>query len=63
MRLPLDIGSRVDCQWRDGAFHTVRIIERRNLGPPGDPRAWDYYVHYIGCEWACDYLVHCIGCQ
>eukprot|EP00198_Chlamydomonas_reinhardtii_P006421 XP_001695757.1 MYST family histone acetyltransferase [Chlamydomonas reinhardtii] len=48
VRLPLDIGTRVDCKWRDGAFHTVRVIERRNLGTPNDPRAWDYYVHYIG---------------
>jgi hypothetical protein len=50
VRLPLDIGTRVDCKWRDGAFHTVRVIERRNLGNSSDPRAWDYYVHYIGCE-------------
>ncbi|GIL77107.1 hypothetical protein Vretimale_3121 [Volvox reticuliferus] len=48
VRLPLDIGTRVDCKWRDGAYHTVRVIERRNLDDPGDPRAWDYYVHYIG---------------
>ncbi|GFR41961.1 hypothetical protein Agub_g2758 [Astrephomene gubernaculifera] len=49
VRLPLDIGARVDCKWRDGAYHTVRIIERRNLGgDPADPRAWDYYVHYVG---------------
>ncbi|KXZ44682.1 hypothetical protein GPECTOR_63g11 [Gonium pectorale] len=48
VRLPLDIGTRVACKWRDGLFHTVRIIERRNLGDQADPRAWDYYVHYMG---------------
>ncbi|GLI59568.1 hypothetical protein VaNZ11_001474 [Volvox africanus] len=48
VRLPLDIGTRVDCKWREGGYHTVRVIERRNLDDPGDPRAWDYYVHYIG---------------
>ena len=27
--LPLEVGTLVDCRWRDGAYYTARVIERR----------------------------------
>jgi histone acetyltransferase MYST1 len=27
--LPLDVGTLVDCKWRDGEYYTARVIERR----------------------------------
>ena len=49
IRLHMDIGTRVQCRWRDGSLYPVRVIERR---PAGDtkgvpiPEEYEYYVHY-----------------
>ncbi|KAL0326263.1 UNVERIFIED_CONTAM: Histone acetyltransferase of the MYST family 1 [Sesamum radiatum] len=43
--LPLEVGTRVNCRWRDGKFHPVKVIERRKL-PAGGPNDYEYYVHY-----------------
>ncbi|KAH9295035.1 hypothetical protein KI387_038623 [Taxus chinensis] len=43
--LPLEVGTRVLCKWRDDKFHPVKIIERRKL-PNGAPNDYEYYVHY-----------------
>ncbi|KAL8482028.1 hypothetical protein ACS0TY_028256 [Phlomoides rotata] len=43
--LPLEVGTRVNCRWRDGKYHPVKVIERRKL-PPGGPKDYEYYVHY-----------------
>ena len=47
------MGSRVACKWQanDSQYHMVRIIERRPVAGSTDPTDYDYYVHYIGCEW------------
>ncbi|KAG8497072.1 hypothetical protein CXB51_008346 [Gossypium anomalum] len=29
--LPLEVGTRVMCRWRDGKYHPVKVIERRKL--------------------------------
>lgn len=47
--LPLEVGTRVNCRWRDGKYHPVKVIERRKL-PPGGPKDYEYYVHYTECE-------------
>eukprot|EP00877_Chromochloris_zofingiensis_P000174 jgi/Chrzof1/10157/Cz04g31030.t1 len=50
VKMPLDPNSKVDCRWKDGQYHTCRILERRLRrdweGPPEDNMAWEYYVHY-----------------
>jgi len=59
-KLPLEVGTLVDCRWRDGAFYTARVVERRprapddgasGLPPPSPascpPDGWEYYVHYL----------------
>ena len=43
MKLPLDVGTLVECIWRDGLFHVARIIERRKVP---DSEEYEYYVHY-----------------
>ncbi|PKH47993.1 hypothetical protein CRG98_050384, partial [Punica granatum] len=43
--LPLEVGTRVMCRWRDGKYHPVKVIERRKLGPNG-LCDYEYYVHY-----------------
>ncbi|KAL0351417.1 UNVERIFIED_CONTAM: Histone acetyltransferase of the MYST family 2 [Sesamum calycinum] len=47
--LPLEVGTRVNCRWRDGKFHPVKVIERRKL-PAGGPNDYEYYVHYTECN-------------
>lgn len=47
VKLPLEIGTRVDCKWRDGEFHPARVIERR---PVEGTDLHEYYVHYSKCE-------------
>eukprot|EP00250_Pteridium_aquilinum_P010386 c19349_g1_i1 orf=764-2050(+) len=42
--LPLEVGTRVLCRWRDNKYHPVRIIERRKLS--SGPNDYQYYVHY-----------------
>ncbi len=46
VRLPLDIGTRVQCRWRDGKLYPVRVIERRVGSPAANPEEYEYYVHY-----------------
>ena len=46
VRLPMDIGTRVQCRWRDGQFYPVRVIERRPGSAAGNPEEYEYYVHY-----------------
>jgi hypothetical protein len=46
VQLPLGIGTRVDCKWRDGIFHTARVVERRL---PDGAAEHEYYVHYLKC--------------
>ncbi|KAK9110613.1 hypothetical protein Sjap_018673 [Stephania japonica] len=43
--LPLDVGTRVNCRWRDGKDHPVKVIERRRM-QGGGPNDYEYYVHY-----------------
>ncbi|GFY86079.1 histone acetyltransferase of the MYST family 1 [Actinidia rufa] len=45
--LPLEVGTRVMCRWRDGKFHQVKVIERRRTQNGDD---YEYYVHYTECE-------------
>ncbi|CAD5335835.1 unnamed protein product [Arabidopsis thaliana] len=43
--LPLEVGTRVMCQWRDGKYHPVKVIERRK-NYNGGHNDYEYYVHY-----------------
>ncbi|GFY96667.1 histone acetyltransferase of the MYST family 1 [Actinidia rufa] len=43
--MPLEVGTRVMCRWRDGKFHPVKVIERRRM-QNGGPNDYEYYVHY-----------------
>ncbi|KAH9756806.1 hypothetical protein WN944_008109 [Citrus x changshan-huyou] len=43
--LPLEVGTRVMCRWRDGKYHPVKVIERRKMHF-GGPNDYEYYVHY-----------------
>ena len=60
--LPLEVGTQIQCLWRDEKYHPVRIIERRRkavrrgaaaaasaAGEGGeDPsQMYEYYVHYL----------------
>ncbi|KAL3699918.1 hypothetical protein R1sor_017940 [Riccia sorocarpa] len=42
--LPLEVGTRVLCRWRDDKLHPVKVIERRKLLT--GPEEYQYYVHY-----------------
>eukprot|EP00268_Persea_americana_P049527 TRINITY_DN5313_c0_g1_i5.p1 TRINITY_DN5313_c0_g1~~TRINITY_DN5313_c0_g1_i5.p1 ORF type:complete len:399 (+),score=53.03 TRINITY_DN5313_c0_g1_i5:76-1272(+) len=42
--LPLEVGTRVLCRWRDGKYHPVKVIERRRI--LSGPNDYEYYVHY-----------------
>ena len=46
VKLPLEVGTRVDCKWRDGEYHPARVIERR---PVKGTDQHEYYVHYSKC--------------
>ncbi|CAH2043495.1 unnamed protein product [Thlaspi arvense] len=46
--LPLEVGTRVMCQWRDGKYHPVKVIERRKNHSDGN-NEYEYYVHYTEC--------------
>ncbi|KAL8167029.1 hypothetical protein V2J09_008528 [Rumex salicifolius] len=50
--LPLEVGCCVLCRWRDGKYHTVKVIERRKL-PLGGPDDYEYYVHYTEFVFPC----------
>ncbi|KAJ4878596.1 Histone acetyltransferase of the MYST family 1 [Raphanus sativus] len=43
--LPLEVGTRVSCLWRDGKYHPVKVIERRKNHSDGS-NEYEYYVHY-----------------
>ncbi|XP_057838519.2 histone acetyltransferase of the MYST family 1 isoform X2 [Cryptomeria japonica] len=43
--LPLEVGTRAQCRWRDSKLHPVKVIERRRI-PFGGPNDYEYYVHY-----------------
>ncbi|KAH7567833.1 hypothetical protein JRO89_XS07G0161100 [Xanthoceras sorbifolium] len=43
--LPLEVGTRVMCRWRDAKYHPVKVIERRKMHI-GGPNDYEYYVHY-----------------
>lgn len=47
--LPLEVGSRVMCLWRDSKYHPVKVIERRRVHS-GAPNDYEYYVHYTECQ-------------
>lgn len=47
--LPLDVGTRVMCRWRDGKYHPVKVIERRRMHF-GGVNDYEYYVHYTECK-------------
>ena len=47
--LPLEVGTRVMCRWRDGKYHPVKVIERRKLQATGFSD-YEYYVHYTECK-------------
>ena len=45
VKLPLDVGTQVECRFRDGQFRLAKVIERR---PRTDVNSgeYEYYVHY-----------------
>nr|GLL44475.1 histone acetyltransferase of the MYST family 1-like [Ipomoea trifida] len=43
--LPLEVGTRVMCRWRDSKYHPVKVIERRKVSAVGN-NDYEYYVHY-----------------
>eukprot|EP00854_Cymbomonas_tetramitiformis_P018346 gene18346-21881_t len=45
--LPLEVGTKVNCLWRDNKWHQVRVIERRKLESEGPDTEYQYYVHYV----------------
>lgn len=47
IKWPLEVNTRLDCKWRDGQFHTARIVERRQIAGKED---YEYYVHYLKCK-------------
>lgn len=47
--LPLEVGTRVMCRWRDGKYHPVKVIERRKVSSVGN-NEYEYYVHYTECK-------------
>ncbi|WVZ66764.1 hypothetical protein U9M48_015945 [Paspalum notatum var. saurae] len=44
--LPLEVGTRVMCRWRDQKLHPVKVIERRKGSSSSSPADYEYYVHY-----------------
>ena len=59
VKLPLEIGTRMDCKWRDGEYHPARVIERR---PVEGSDQHEYYVHYSKCEPFNAPGIHCCLC-
>lgn len=47
VKLPLEVGTFMECEWKQGQYHRAKIIERRKRSDAPD---YEYYVHYIGCE-------------
>ena len=50
VKLPLEVGTFMECEWKQGQYHKAKIIERRKRSDAPD---YEYYVHYIGCESLC----------
>jgi histone acetyltransferase MYST1 len=48
--LPLEVGTRVMCRWRDQKLHPVKVIERRRGSSSSAPADYEYYVHYTECK-------------
>jgi hypothetical protein len=48
--LPLEVGTRVMCRWRDQKLHPVKVIERRKGSSSSSPADYEYYVHYTECK-------------
>jgi hypothetical protein len=48
--LPLEVGTRVMCRWRDQKLHPVKVIERRKGASSSSPADYEYYVHYTECK-------------
>ena len=48
--LPLEVGTRVMCRWRDQKLHPVKVIERRKGSASSSPADYEYYVHYTECK-------------
>ena len=48
--LPLEVGKRVMCRWRDQKLHPVKVIERRKGSASSSPADYEYYVHYTECK-------------
>jgi len=44
--LPLEVGTKVNCMWRDNKWHQVKLIERRKEEGKSD-KDYEYYVHYV----------------
>lgn len=44
--LPLEVGTRVMCRWRDQKLHPVKVIERRKVSSSSGDGEYEYYVHY-----------------
>jgi hypothetical protein len=42
----MEVGTRVQCRWRDAQLYPVRVIERRCGGNGPAPEEYEYYVHY-----------------
>jgi histone acetyltransferase MYST1 len=49
-QLPLEVGTRVMCRWRDQKLHPVKVIERRKGSASSSPADYEYYVHYTECK-------------
>jgi len=49
--LPLEVGTRVMCRWRDDKLHPVKVIERRKVSSSAGSGEYEYYVHYTECEY------------
>lgn len=52
VQLPLEVGMKAKCKWRDGVYRLARVVDRREAQDSKDPAKWKYYVHYYGCELA-----------
>jgi RNA binding activity-knot of a chromodomain len=49
LALPLEVGTKVMCRWRDLKMHPVKVIERRKI-PHGGASDYEFYVHYTECK-------------
>lgn len=59
VKLPLEVGTFMECEWKQGQYHRAKIIERRKRSDAPD---YEYYVHYIGCEFRTLFLLFWFCC-